>query len=87
MTENEYPRESPNRYDEAREELRDRSLPGVDVASLLDYIDALEDAYYDGHIPTTPEKRIDEAVFDVGVHVGFACGLRDGMRPAREDKE
>lgn len=66
-----------DRFTEAKEELRDRSLPTVDVAALLDDIEYYEQNGYPGSIRLDPEKPIGGAVFDVGVHVGFACGFRE----------
>lgn len=68
--------ETTNRFDEAREMLENETYPRTDVATILDWIDQYEQDGYLGSMPYGQEKRMRD-LFDVGVHVGFACGIRE----------
>lgn len=67
-----------DRFEDCREVLDTCSLPGVDNASLLDYIDLLEDEGYNDQVNLEPDWRNYNVVFEIGLRAGYACGLQDG---------
>lgn len=67
-----------NRFEAAREALRQWSLPRTDNAALIGYIDHLEQEGYRGWMQLEPEEKAEDIVFEVALAVGYECGLRDG---------